>query len=232
VPDVILSADILGMINVFIVQMKKDDSIVCLTNQFSEIPLFVLMRALGVSSDYDIIKYIVYDINDYDMANMLRYSLDKSLSEVKDIKGVNKIVRTLPTIIHNKEDALLIINTFKDKLTELEVLPLLERKFFKPPPSFAMCDDIVCQYKDGKWRDAVIYAIRHEMIYIHFKQISLKENMAISVYDPRLYPEPNVEIEPIIPTGWYCYCDMNMHLNEFNIEKCNNCGANCEIFTE
>lgn len=86
--------DILGMINVFALQMKKDDSIVCLTNQFAEIPLFVLMRALGITSDYDIIKYIVYDLNDYDMANMLRYSLDKSLSEVKDIKGQSKVIRT------------------------------------------------------------------------------------------------------------------------------------------
>ena len=145
---------------------------------------------------------------------------------------INKIVRTLPSIINNHNDALLIMNTFKDKLIELEVLPLLERKFFKPPPTFAMCDEIVCQYKDGKWRHAVIYAIRHEMIYIHFKQISLKENMAISVYDPRLYPESTVEVEPTIPTGWYCYCDMNMHLNEFNIEKCNNCGATHDIITE
>ena len=97
-------SNILGMINVLLLQLKKNDSIVCLTNQFSEIPLFVLIRALGITSDYDIIKYIVYDINDFDMTNMLRYSLDKSLSEVRDIKGNFKVIRT-------QEDAIEYLTT-------------------------------------------------------------------------------------------------------------------------
>jgi DNA-directed RNA polymerase II subunit RPB2 len=130
------SADILGMINVFIVQMKKDDSIVCLTNQFSEIPLFVLLRALGVSSDYDIIKYIVYDINDYDMANMLRYSLDKSLSEVKDIKGVNKIVRTqedaieyLATKLKSSKRYSETDEAIREQQKKMHVVKILENEF-------------------------------------------------------------------------------------------------------
>ena len=97
-------SNILGMINVLLLQLKKNDSIVCLTNQFAEIPLFVLIRALGITSDYDIIKYIVYDINDFDMTNMLRYSLDKSLSEVRDIKGNFKVIRT-------QEDAIEYLTT-------------------------------------------------------------------------------------------------------------------------
>ena len=97
-------SNILGMVNVLLLQLKKNDSIVCLTNQFSEIPLFVLIRALGITSDYDIIKYIVYDINDFDMTNMLRYSLDKSLSEVRDIKGNFKVIRT-------QEDAIEYLTT-------------------------------------------------------------------------------------------------------------------------
>jgi DNA-directed RNA polymerase II subunit RPB2 len=128
--------DILGMINVFTLQLKKDDSIVCLTNQFAEIPLFVLMRALGITSDYDIIKYIVYDINDYDMVNMLRYSLDKSLSEIKDIKGNNKVVRT-------QEDAIEYLATklkaskrysetdesIREQQKKMHVIKILETEF-------------------------------------------------------------------------------------------------------
>jgi DNA-directed RNA polymerase II subunit RPB2 len=129
--------DILGMVNVFTLQMKKDDSIVCLTNQFSEIPLFVLMRALGISSDYDVIKYIVYDLNDYDMSNMLRYSLDKSQSEVKDIKGVNKVIRT-------QEDAIEYLTTkyklnnkkysetdeaIREQQKKMNVIRILENEF-------------------------------------------------------------------------------------------------------
>jgi len=129
--------DILGMVNVFTLQMKKDDSIVCLTNQFSEIPLFVLMRALGISSDYDVIKYIVYDLNDYDMSNMLRYSLDKSQSEVKDIKGLNKVIRT-------QEDAIEYLTTkyklnnkkysetdeaIREQQKKMNVIRILENEF-------------------------------------------------------------------------------------------------------
>jgi len=128
--------DILGMVNIFTLQMKKDDSIVCLTNQFAEIPLFVLMRALGISSDYDIIKYIVYDINDYDMVNMLRYSLDKSLSEIKDIKGNNKIVRTqedaieyLATKLKSSKRYSETDDAIREQQKKMHVIKILENDF-------------------------------------------------------------------------------------------------------
>jgi DNA-directed RNA polymerase II subunit RPB2 len=128
--------DILGMVNIFVLQMKKDDSIVCLTNQFAEIPLFVLMRALGISSDFDIIKYIVYDINDYDISNMLRYSLDKSLSEVKDIKGNSKVIRTqedaieyLTTKLKSSKKYSETDETIREQQKKMHVMKILENEF-------------------------------------------------------------------------------------------------------
>ena len=77
------------------IKMLKDKSIVLTSSQLSEIPIFIIFRALGLVTDHDIINYIVYDDNDSDMINMLKPSLIASMNETyKDRNDVVRHIRT------------------------------------------------------------------------------------------------------------------------------------------
>lgn len=60
------------------IRMKKDNSINILVPILNEVSVFILMRALGIESDKEIINYIVYDKNDTDMLNIVRIAIEKS----------------------------------------------------------------------------------------------------------------------------------------------------------
>jgi DNA-directed RNA polymerase beta subunit len=51
--------------------------------QFNEIPIFILIRALGIETDKDIVNYIVGNNYDVDMINIIRISLDSTETENK-----------------------------------------------------------------------------------------------------------------------------------------------------
>jgi DNA-directed RNA polymerase II subunit RPB2 len=63
--------------NLQIVTMKnkKDGVIIVSTSQLLDIPLFVLLRALGIETDQDIISRITYNLEDVKMINLLRASI-------------------------------------------------------------------------------------------------------------------------------------------------------------
>lgn len=77
--------DLMQVINI---RLKKDNTLNIKVQILNEVPVFILMRALGVESDSDIINYCVYDPNDIDMINVIRMSLENSKTE----KGDQKIV--------------------------------------------------------------------------------------------------------------------------------------------
>jgi DNA-directed RNA polymerase II subunit RPB2 len=68
------------------VRIRKDNVMTLRVPILSEIPVFIVMRALGVESDRDIINYVVYDKNDTDMLNLVRISLENSKSETSNEK--------------------------------------------------------------------------------------------------------------------------------------------------
>jgi len=72
-----------GLSQIVTVRMKKDSYMSIRVHILNEIPVFILMRALGIESDSDIVKYCVYDETDKEMANLLRLSLDSAVSENK-----------------------------------------------------------------------------------------------------------------------------------------------------
>lgn len=74
------------------INMEKNYQINIKVPIINEVSVFVLMRALGLETDREIVKYIVYDENDIDMLNLLKISIDLSKKEGKKL-------------ILNKEDA-------------------------------------------------------------------------------------------------------------------------------
>jgi DNA-directed RNA polymerase II subunit RPB2 len=77
------------------IKMKKDMSITLTMTQFAEVPIFIMMRALGIETDNDIYKYIIYDLSDVDMLNTVKHSMDNAYDEdVKLDNGESFLVRT------------------------------------------------------------------------------------------------------------------------------------------
>ena len=74
------------------ISMEKNYAINIKVRILNEVSVFVLMRALGLETDKEIVKYIVYDENDIDMMNLLKISIDLSKKDNKKL-------------ILNKEDA-------------------------------------------------------------------------------------------------------------------------------
>jgi len=61
---------------------KKDGGLsVSTSSQLVDVPIFVLMRALGVEEDQRIISYITYDLEDTKMLNLIRTSITNSVDE-------------------------------------------------------------------------------------------------------------------------------------------------------
>jgi len=78
------------MTQIIDIRLKKDLTMSIRVQILNEIPVFILMRALGIESDRDIIKYCVYDENDIDMINIIRISLENSKPEKENIKIITQ----------------------------------------------------------------------------------------------------------------------------------------------
>lgn len=71
-------SDNLQIINI---KLNKNGNMLLSNSQFADIPLFIIMRAMGLESDMDIIANITYNIDDVEMINMLRPSVSMCMDE-------------------------------------------------------------------------------------------------------------------------------------------------------
>ena len=86
--------DYTDMIQTLNVKMKKDDTIIIDSPHFNDVPLFVMLRALGLTTDKDIVDYITNNALDVDMINILRNSLNEIIPDkTKAISDTNKPIK-------------------------------------------------------------------------------------------------------------------------------------------
>ncbi|AYV78699.1 MAG: DNA-directed RNA polymerase subunit beta, partial [Edafosvirus sp.] len=119
-----------GLTQIITVRMKKDQLLNIRVPILSEIPVFILFRALGIESDKDIINYVVYDNKDNDMINLVRMSLDQSKNE----KGMK--IQTQEEALQFLVNKMRIIRKYsetdknvKEQQRKMHLLDLLENNF-------------------------------------------------------------------------------------------------------
>lgn len=90
------------MTQTVIIRMKKDKTMIVQIPILHEVPVFILMRALGVESSKDIVALCTHDLENNEMADLIRHSLNDTATTVmgeneKEKKG---------SMILKQEDAL------------------------------------------------------------------------------------------------------------------------------
>ena len=91
--------NVVGNVQILAVYLKKDKTIMVKSSQLGEIPLYILLRGLGLITDYDIAKYITFDMHDTEMLNILQ--LSSNMTKVQSPKNINEEID-----IKNNEEAL------------------------------------------------------------------------------------------------------------------------------
>jgi len=125
-------------IQIVSVRMKKDNSIILNMTQFAEIPIFIIFRALGIETDSDIINHIMTDHSDLDMLNILKISLNKSVSDNQkdeqgnfyEIKKQDDALKYLASKLKNKRYSTTNIET--NHFQRLKHLDLILTRDFLP----------------------------------------------------------------------------------------------------
>jgi DNA-directed RNA polymerase beta subunit len=91
------------------IRLEKNYDIVIKVPILNEVSVFVLMRALGLETDKEIVKYIMYNDNDIDMLNLLKISIDLSKKENK------KLILTKEDAFLSLTNKLRVVKKFTDK---------------------------------------------------------------------------------------------------------------------
>lgn len=125
------------------IRLEKDYGIIIKVPILNEVSVFVLMRALGLETDRDMVKYIVYNESDIDMLNLLKISVDLSKKEGK------KLILTKEDAYYSLTNKLRVVKKYADKDKKLqydekkEHLEALLRNAFMPHINTDHYDDIL-----------------------------------------------------------------------------------------
>lgn len=110
------------MLQIVTIRMKKDNSLIIKVPIIKEVPVFILMRALGIESDRDIINYVVYNMNDTEMINLVEDSLSNSIPD-----GYNKKILTQEDAINYLINQMRVLKKYKYNETDKD-LKIQEKK--------------------------------------------------------------------------------------------------------
>jgi len=114
------------------IRLEKNYNINIKVPILNEVSVFILMRALGLETDKEIVKYIVYNEDDIDMINLLKISIDLSKKEGK------KLILTKEDAYYSLTNKLRVVKKYTDKDKKLqyeekkEHLEALLRNAFMP----------------------------------------------------------------------------------------------------
>jgi DNA-directed RNA polymerase beta subunit len=96
------------------IKLKKNFDITIKVPILNEVSVFVLMRALGLDNDKEIIKYVVYNDNDIDMINILKIAIDLSKKDTK------KLILTQDDAYASLTNKLRVVKKYIDKDKKLQ----------------------------------------------------------------------------------------------------------------
>jgi DNA-directed RNA polymerase II subunit RPB2 len=84
-------------LQIFNLKMRKDNSITVSMSNFTDIDLVIVLRAMGMTSDYEIMKFCSYDEKDQDFNNVLSNSINPTLETNINIRTQDQAIDYLIT---------------------------------------------------------------------------------------------------------------------------------------
>ena len=127
-------------LQILTIKNRKDGVLsVSTSSQLVDIPLFILMRALGIETDRNIISYLTYDLEDIKMLNLLQSSIVNSVDEMGNpVKTKEEAIEFLITklkrnkrISQTDTELAKIQKMYLDKILRQDLLPHLGEDIHK-----------------------------------------------------------------------------------------------------
>ena len=122
------SYEINGMTQIVTIRLKKNNVMTLIVSMLQEISVFIILRALGMETDMDIINNIVHDKNDTDMINLAIILLENSKNKNKILNqedALNFLVSKLKIVVkYNETD-----KNIKQQQKKMHLIDSLENNF-------------------------------------------------------------------------------------------------------